>query len=230
MRAVLFDLDGTLLDLDLRAFLGRYFAALEIASAPLVESSSAELFMSAMHESVAAMMQPHGGRTNQRVFYDELMQRTGVDLDERWPVFEAFYAEVFPTLRDTACPAPGGREAVEAALGLGLGVAIATNPIFPRVAIEERLAWAGLSDLGLPIITTYESMHACKPHPDYFRQTAALLGVPATECLMVGDDRLLDMPAADVGMRTYYVGPDEYTPADMHGDLEELAALLPRLL
>lgn len=231
MKAVLFDLDGTLLDLDLGGFLRRYFSALETASAPLMDAQDgAERFMAALQESVAAMVQPHPDRTNQAVFYDELMRLTGVDLNIHWPVFETFYAEVFPTLKDSAGPAAGGRQAVERALDLGLLVAIATNPIFPRIAIEQRLAWAGLDDLQLPVVTTYESMHACKPLPEYFRQTAALLGVAPAECLMVGDDRALDMPAADVGMRTYYVGHDDGVPADMRGNLTELAELLPRLL
>lgn len=230
LRAVLFDLDGTLLDLDLRAFLARYFAALEVASAPIVPPKLVRGFMDGMNAAVGAMTLPHSGRTNQDVFYAELMEHTGVDLHEHWHVFETFYAQVFPTLRDTARPAPGGREAVETALALDLGVAVATNPIFPRAAIAERLAWAGLDDLDLPVVTTYESMHACKPHPEYFRQTASLLGAAPTECLMVGDDRALDMPAADVGMQTFYVGSDPDAPADMRGDLVDLARLLPRLV
>ena len=232
MRAVLFDLDGTLLDLDLRSFLRRYFAALEVASAPLVSdgSGSASRFMAALQSAVGMMMEPHPGRTNQEVFYADLHEHTGVDLHVHWPVFERFYAEVFPTLQDTAAPMLGGRDAVLAAMDLGLGVAIATNPIFPLAAIEQRLRWAGLDDLDLPVVTSYETMRACKPHPEYYRQTAALLDVPAQECLMVGDDRALDLPAADIGMRTFYVGGDEHAAADLRGTLTELAELLPRLV
>jgi FMN phosphatase YigB (HAD superfamily) len=119
---------------------------------------------------------------------------------------------------------------VTTALELGLAVGIATNPIFPRIAVEHRLSWAGLGDLEFGVVTAYEEMYACKPHPDYYRQTATMLGVSPTECLMVGDDRALDMPAADVGMRTFYVGDDPDAPADLRGDLEGLAELLPRLL
>ena len=46
---------------------------------------------------------------------------------------------------------------------------------------------------------------------------------------MVGDDRSLDMPAADLGMRTFYVGRSKGVPADWSGTLEDLADLLPRL-
>lgn len=232
VRAVLFDLDGTLLDLDLRDFLRRYFAALESAAAPLMDpnASATATFMEGMHAGVAAMMEQHPGRTNQAVFYERLLELTGVNLTLHWSVFERFYAEVFPTLQDTARPAEGGRAAVTTALDLGLAVAIATNPIFPAAAITQRIAWAGLGDLDLPVVTTYESMVACKPHSDYYRQVAQLLDVQPHECLMVGDDRTLDMPAADVGMRTYYVGNDPAAACDMRGTLTELAELLPRLV
>ena len=230
MRAILFDLDGTLLDLDLDEFLPRYFAALETAAAPLAAHAPADAgIMSALHAATRRMMEDHSELTNRTVFFTEFAGRTGVDLAEHWPVFESFYRDVFPTLADTARPAPGGREAVEAARSLGLKVAIATNPIFPRVAVDHRIAWAGLGDMRFDLVTTYEDMTACKPHPAYYRQIAAALGVHPRDCLMVGDDHVLDLAAADVGMRTYYVGVREDSAADMSGDLATLAELLPRL-
>ena len=127
-------------------------------------------------------------------------------------------------------PAPGLRAAVRCALDLGLKVAIATNPIFPRSAIIERMRWAEVADLPFHVVTSYENMHAAKPHPAYFSETAALLGVTPSEALMVGDDRVLDMCAADVGMRTYYVGHGVAPAVDFVGTLEELTDLMPRLV
>lgn len=230
VRAILFDLDGTLLDLDLGGFLKRYFAALDEASAPLAFGQPAGEFMASLHHAVGQMMEPHPGRVNRDVFYESLLDQTGVDLNEHWHVYERFYRDVFPTLAGTSGPAKGARRAVTTALELGLRVAIATNPIFPREAVRHRLAWAGLDDLEFGAITTYEEMCACKPHADYYRQTAGLLGVPTSECMMVGDDKTLDLPAADVGMRTFYVGADPLAAADIRGDLDELADLLPRIV
>ena len=107
--------------------------------------------------------------------------------------------------------------------------AVATNPIFPLAAIKERIRWAGLHDIAFDAVTSYEHMTACKPLPGYFAETAAMLGVEADRCLMVGDDRTLDMAAADIGMRTFYCGPDEDVSADFVGDLSALTALMPRL-
>ncbi len=145
------------------------------------------------------------------------------------PSFDRFYREVFPTLQGDAGPRPGARRVVQTALDLGMQVAIATNPIFPRVAIEERMRWADVHDLGIVAITSYEVMHATKPRPEYFSETAAMIGVESANCLMVGDDSSLDLPAAALGMRTFYVGTRRKSHADWAGDLESLAKLLPRL-
>jgi FMN phosphatase YigB (HAD superfamily) len=179
-------------------------------------------------ENLASIMVSNGFQSPECL--DELgpvIQAANIDLKS---FREEFYRDVFPTLADTARPAAGAREAVLTALGLGLRVAVATNPIFPRIAIDHRISWAGLADVEFDLVTTYEQMTACKPHPGYYRQVAEILGVMPSECLMVGDDHILDMPAADIGMRTYYVGSLPGVSADVTGDLEALADLLPRLV
>lgn len=231
MQGILFDLDGTLLDLDVASFIERYFRALSRTMEPLTDGHQALAHaMHALDVATHAMLLPHPGRTNQEVFTEEFRALTGIDIEEHAEVFDRFYAEEFPKLGDGYGPAAGARDAVETALDLGLKVAVATNPIFPRMAVEHRIAWAGLDDLHVHAVTTYETMHACKPLPAYFEETAELIGARANRCLMVGDDRELDLPAAAVGMRTYYVGPDSGTGADWTGDLVELARIMPRLI
>lgn len=232
MRGVLFDLDGTLLDIDLGAFIDRYFHALAEWTSPLLSPDvSLDDFLRAVHAGTRAMMAHHPGRTNREVFAEQLRDRIGLDLDAAWPAYERFYHDIFPRLGECAKPVPGARQAVETALELGSSVVIATNPIFPLVAVQARLAWAGLDDLPFAGITSYEQMTACKPHPAYFREAAALAGLAPQECIMVGDDRYLDMAASDVGMRTFYVGTSaDMGWADLRGDLTDLAGLLPRLI
>lgn len=228
IHGVLFDLDGTLLRLDLRRFLGRYFEALGVVLASVAGESCASEALEAVLDATGAMSAPHDGLTNREAFDRRFDELTGLDIASFHPALDAFYEETFPGLQGDSGPAPGARRAVETALGLGLRVAVATNPIFPLRAIEHRIAWAGLGDLGAHVVTSYETMRACKPHAAYYRQTAEMLGAEPTRCIMVGDDPTLDMPAADVGMLTFRIG-DERGVADFSGDLDALADLLPRL-
>jgi len=229
MQAILFDLDGTLLDIDLSQFLDRYFGALAETVATLVAAENVESAMRAISESTEAMMVPHPGHTNREVFHRRFRALAGVDLDETWQSFHRFYEERFPRLGDGYGPVEGAHEALGAARECGLKIAVATNPIFPKRAVEHRLSWAGVAPSQVDLITSYETMHACKPHAAYFKETALMLGVEPAQCLMVGDDPILDMAAADVGMDTYYVGPSSTVHATYTGDLTGVASLLHRL-
>jgi HAD superfamily hydrolase (TIGR01549 family) len=230
--AVLFDLDGTLLDIDLDLFFREYFAALGPVVAECIgRGADTRTGLNAVLSGTEAMSLPHPGKTNREVFNARFHELTGADLDlEEYAIaFERFYADVFPSLRGTMGPKPDARRVVETALELGSKVAIATNPIFPRSAIDERMRWAQIADLPVHVVTDYETMHAAKPNPAYYLEVAQMLGVKPQRALMVGDDRVLDMTAADVGMRTFYVGSHASAVCDWRGSLGELADLLPRL-
>ena len=226
MRAVLFDLDGTLLDVDIDVFMSRYFAALTEHSRPVYEGDG---LVDALLGATRAMWEEHPDRTNRDVFHEAFLDLSGIDLDEHWELFEDFYENRFEALGDGMGPKPGARRAVETSLALGLKTVVATNPMFPRTAIEKRLGWAGVRDIDYDLVTTYENMHACTPHAAYFLEIAEMLAVSPEECLMVGDDPGLDLPASAVGMTTYYVGDAPDVEADMRGDLEGLSELLPTL-
>lgn len=232
LSAVLFDLDGTLLDIELDSFLRDYFDLLGPAVAEVLgHEANDPTGLRAVISATELMSSPHTGQTNRDAFNAEFERITGTDLSSpaHEAVFNRFYAEIFPMLRNDMGPLPGANTAVATALQLGLKVAIATNPIFPMSAVRERMRWAGLEDLGIHTVTAYETMHATKPHAAYYLQTAELLGVDPRECVMVGDDRVLDMSAADIGMRTFYVGNAPTPTCDWTGTLTELTELLKRL-
>jgi FMN phosphatase YigB (HAD superfamily) len=225
MRGVLFDLDGTLLDVELQEFLGRYFKALDDAISPHFPTID---LVPAVLSATEMMHRPHPGMTNQETFARAFHVSTGVDLAEHWPVFDAFYRDVFPTLGAGYGPITGAREAIGAARSLGWRVVVATQPIFPRAAIEQRLAWAGLADVPFDMITTYEIMGACKPDAAYFKQVCATIGCAPADCVMVGDDPENDMGAGRFGITTFYVGRGNAT-ADRSGTLRDLPAFFRKL-
>nr|WP_290665730.1 HAD family hydrolase [Ardenticatena sp.] len=228
MRALLLDLDDTLLLNSVDAFLPRYFCALSAAFADIVPP---ECFLDTLRKAtMTTIANTDPTRTNADVFWDAweaLLPELRAHREEIQQRIERFYREVFPTLRGDTRPVEGGRELVAWAQENGLAVVIATNPIFPMAAIRERLRWANLDDFDFDLVTSYENMHFTKPQPHYYREIANRLGIAPEEALMAGNHVSNDLiPAHAVGMRTFLVDvaplqDAPFTP-DGEGDLHAL--------
>ena len=216
LRAILFDLDDTLLGNSMETFVPAYFQALTRYVAPAIPP---DRLVAELLRCTRAMEANDGtGPTNEERFAAAFFPALGHDPDELKPVFERFYAREFPKLRALTKTVPESRPLVTWAFERGLQVAIATNPLFPRSPIEQRLEWAGVpvAEFDYALVTTYENMHATKAHPAYYREILARLGRQPGECLMVGDDWKRDIaPASSVGIPAYWITePSAVSPAD----------------
>ena len=228
IRSLLLDLDDTLLGNNIDTFMTRYFALLNGYAQP---HFAADTFLPHLIQATRGMIgNTDPELTNDRVFWRDFERLTGGKRDELEPFFQQFYETEFEQLRSSTVVRPSAANLVRDALARGLSVVVATNPLFPRIAIEQRLAWAGLpvGDYGFALVTTYENMHAAKPQPAYYREILAAVGVTPQEALMVGDDWRNDIaPAAAVGLYTYWIAPVDAAPPDpalVHGQgtLEQL--------
>ncbi len=206
ITTVLFDLDGTLLDVDVEAFFPAYFDAVAARVSRYIEPD--QFIPRLMRSTMAMINNLDASVTNAEAFAAAFFDGLDVGPEVLMPVFEAFYREEFPKLRCYAKPVEGAREVVRSVIDSGRRAVIATSPVFPEVAIRERLRWAGLEDLPFALITTYENMHFCKPHRQYYEEIVSHLGCQASECLMVGNDVEEDLAAQDVGIATYLVEPN----------------------
>ena len=204
INAILFDLDDTLLTTNLDTFLPGYFRAL---SAKLYALVPPKALIQALMASTRTMADPHDlALTNQQVFEADFFPRIGVAESRLRPIFDDFYRDDFPRLRSLTSPRPEARAVVQDAFRCFRHVVIATQPVFPLVAIQQRMDWAGVGDLPYRLVTSYENMHTCKPMPGYYLEIASFLGCPPEECLMVGNDADQDIgPAHDAGMATYWI-------------------------
>lgn len=78
----------------------------------------------------------------------------------------------------------------------------------PRAMQERKLSSLGLTAHFIGMVTPDDCGHA-KPRPEIFHRALGLIGLPASACLMVGDDKVCDIePAQALGMATFHVGPD----------------------
>jgi HAD superfamily hydrolase (TIGR01549 family) len=230
IQALLLDLDDTLLGNDLDTFMKGYFALLGAYARPKFDEAS---FMPHLIQATQAMIaNTDPRRTNDQVFWQAFEGLTGGRRADLEPFFQRFYDTEFDRLRPSTVARPAAAALVGAARERGLAVVIATNPLFPRVAIEQRLAWAGIAvnDYDYALVTTYENMHAAKPQPDYYREILSIVGQPPERALMVGDDWRNDIaPAAAAGLRAYWIAAPDAAPPDPalisgQGTLDDLLA------
>ncbi len=218
---VLFDLDDTLLKNSTQQFLPAY---LRLLSQHLSRFAPAEMIPMIVMECTAEMQTNNDPEvTNFEAFYRPFLAQLGVTFDEIQPWVESFYLQVYPSLKELVEPAPHGREVVTYLMDAGYTVAVATNPLFPEIAVEQRLDWAGVGDLPFALVTTMEEMHFSKPNPRYFEETLSLLGVSAENALMVGDDPERDiLPAQSVGLHTWHITENaSEAESPLHGTLTD---------
>lgn len=203
-KTILFDLDGTLLPLDTDRFVYLYFKELASHLGHLIPP--ARLAEQIMASTMVMIQNTDPARTNAEVFAADFFPKIGIAEEELMPSFEAFYRERFPALRSACNGLPGlAPTVVNRAVELGYEIVLATNPLFPRVAIEERMRWIGVEAAPWRLITTYEEMHAAKPQPAYYSEVLDKIGQDASACLMVGNDVDEDGAAAVVGIPVYFV-------------------------
>jgi FMN phosphatase YigB (HAD superfamily) len=144
------------------------------------------------------------------------------------PVFNHYYSNEYKELKAYARPNPAAKEVVDKLAGRGYRLVLATNPIFPREAILERMRWAGVDSAPWELITSYEEYHFCKPNPLYFDEILSKMRLSGKQALMVGNDTDADLIASTLGIKTYLAtdnivdrGNSPWKP-DFRGKLAEL--------
>ncbi len=203
---LLIDLDDTLLSNDIEVFQKAYFKRLAEALQPWAPMDK---FMPAMMAAIQAMLTKKTPALTMeeqfdRVFYPQI----GTAKSALTEVINQFYAEIFPELRKYTAPRPEAIELVTSALDRGWQVVIATNPLFPRTAILQRLGWAGLSPdiFNFKWITSYEQSHFSKPHPAFYAEILGCLNWPSGPLAMIGNSLEDDiLPAEKLGLPTYWL-------------------------
>jgi FMN phosphatase YigB (HAD superfamily) len=231
MNTVLFDLDGTLLPMEQEAFLRRYLGL--IGAKATAHGVEPKAMVEALWRGTAAMVKNDGTLSNRQCFWDHFATELGQGIRALEPVFDEFYGREFDAVRDATIPNPLARNVLDQLQAKGYTLALATNPLFPPVAIDTRLNWVGLSRADFAYISDYGNSRYCKPHPGYFLGVLKELGKSPQDALMVGNNITEDMPAKDLGMEVYLItdcmeGEGDHTLFP-HGSFAEFAAYVEQM-
>jgi HAD superfamily hydrolase (TIGR01509 family) len=177
--AVLFDLDGTLVD-TVETRIAAWLAALEEAGLPTT------------HERLGPLIGVDGKRLAR-----EIAALAGVALDEdRAETIDKRSGEIYERVNRSPAPLPGVRELVAAIERRGLPWAIATSSRKDQVT-------ASVAALGLesePTIVDASHVEHAKPEPDLLLLAAKEVGVEPARCWYIGDSTWDMVAAVAAGM------------------------------
>lgn len=230
LTTILFDLDGTLCPFLQDEFIQAYFKALVARLAPM--GYNGEKLVAALWKGTGAMLKNDGTYTNRQVFWECFTKELGMAALALESIIDDFYIREFDGIRSILKEERDCAGLIRALREKGYGVVLATNPVFPAVAVETRMNWVGLRPEDFDFITTYENSRFSKPNPDYYRAILAAIGREPGECLMIGNNPVDDMAALKAGLSgrlvtDYLENPENLPIGDyVHSSFRELEEYL----
>ena len=211
--ALLFDLDGTLVDSVYQHV---------IAWQEALATCGIELSVWRIHRRIGMS----GG-----LFIDALSRETGVRLDEELSGrLRELHAQAYLRRHETVVPLPGARELLAHLHERQVPFAIATSGA--RHTAGSALALLGLPD-DVPVVTR-DLVERAKPDPHLFLAAARRLGVDPAHCFVVGDS-VWDLLAAQragalgIGLLSGGYGREELERSGAYRVYADPAEMLTRL-
>jgi len=191
IKAILFDLDGTLVQMPDAVFKKQLFDGfMKIGESQGFDSKE---FLNGVLKGYMAMQDNQSDKTNEQVFLDVFPYK----VDPK--VFDDFYRGEFNQIKNSIVLPLDLKDIFKQLKAKGLKLCIATAPMFPISSIEMRLGWVGLTASDFDFITSYDTTNRNKKHTEYYTQILKRLDVKAHEALMVGNNTDEDLVAAKVG-------------------------------
>ena len=234
VKAVFFDLDGTLLPMDQESFIKAYLDGLVKLLSP--KGYDPKSVADALWGSTRAMIKNDGSKTNEQVFWDSLCEILGSNVKNEEDALSEFYEIEFQKIQQVCGYTPLSRNLLDILHRANIPVVLATSPLFPKIATESRIRWAGLKNDDFIHITTFENSSYCKPNPIYYTTLLHKLDLNPHECVMIGNDVGDDMVAAEIGMNVFLLTDclinrkNEDITKYRHGDFNELYKYIEELI
>ncbi len=227
-----FDLDGTLLPLDMEEFIRVYYIGINKSGVcdAICKDEGNEIFQKAVY----AMMENDGAETNKEAFFGKLESLSGTGEEKLMPLMDEFYDGEYSKIRECTNVEYRAIEIIKTLKDKGYRLVLATNPLFPPVATNLRMQWGGLDKDDFEHITYYDNSSFCKPNPGYYNEILGKLGLRAQQCYIVGNDVRDDMNAVALGfegflLTDHLIGDIRKVPECRTGDYSELLDFVKKL-
>lgn len=217
VRAILFDLDDTLIDrVGALTRLNRYW----YRTLPRDHRPESE------DEFVARMFSAADRSISPRELYDWMLSIWPGSFRDADAALSAHNA-IYPSMTKLTSRTRGMLSYLK---GVRIPIGVVTNG--PTLLQWAKLRNAGVDSL-VDAVVVSEEFGAHKPHPSIFEHALTLIGAGASETVFVGDNPVADIGgAAEVGMRTAWMchgrtwDIDEYRPDHVINSVWEIEGLV----
>jgi FMN phosphatase YigB (HAD superfamily) len=201
VKHLLCDLDGTLIySGDFRinlAFLGRTLPTLK-------KHQGWKAALKALKESQSILKIPSSLETNYERMVKVFQKHFKLDQNQAIDAMRSSMDDIFPKLKNHFGEIKGAAKFIEWAHP-NYSLTLATNPVWSIELVKLRMRWGGINPDYFQSITTADRMHACKPAPEYYREILAQEKFNAADCLLIGNERVMDLPATRVGIAVFLI-------------------------
>ncbi|MCG3222376.1 MAG: HAD family hydrolase [Candidatus Heimdallarchaeota archaeon] len=205
-EAFLFDLDGTLIDFDLQIFIKTYLGAASQFFIDLIPNP--EIFYKELLSSTDVMEKANNPNTTALDdFLLDFCPKFEVNCDEIRSRFLQFYQTGFNAIKPLITQMDGAIPLLQDIKDSypNAKVVLATNPVYPFIAIEKRMEWGEIPQKFFDLITHAENSNFCKLNNKYWFEILGKINTDPSSSLVIGNDGLRDMGAKKQGFKTFLV-------------------------
>ena len=111
IKAVLFDLDGTLLPMDQEVFMKFYFG--ELSKRLVLYGYEPKKLIDSVFAGIKSMVKNDGTRKNEEAFWETFSEFHGEDCRKDEPIFDSFYRNEFEKAKGACGFEPKAKEVIE---------------------------------------------------------------------------------------------------------------------
>lgn len=213
INTVLIDLDGTLISFDQSEFLRLYFEGVVKKFIP--HGYPKDVVLNALYEGVKAMLKNDGKVTNEEAFWNRFSYFLPNNIYFFENTFLDFYNNEFNEISKIVMKNEYSHKAIEELKRKNIDIILATNPLYPKIATENRIKWGGYNRDDFKLVTTFENSSFAKPNPLYYKEILEKINKSPSECIMIGNDVGDDMVAEVIGIDTYLVTDNIINPKNV---------------
>lgn len=204
IKNILFDLDGTLLPMDQDEFVKKFIDIFSIKLKNTNHNHSS--IIKGLVTGIDTMVKKSDGScTNKDLFWKAFTEVTSVVPIDIEPFFIEFYENDFSLVSEILNNNPIISECISCLKEKNYSLIIATSPVFPEIAIYNRMKWNNINPTDFTYITTFENSRFAKPNINYYTDLMETLKLDPKECIMVGNDIHEDGIIEELGVDCYLI-------------------------